>query len=41
MVDKDDSLKDGMSYDGLYPNADGYKIMQALAEEAIKRSLRK
>lgn len=41
MVNKDDSLTDGISYDGLHPNADGYKIMQVLAEEAISRSLRK
>ena len=41
MVNKDNSLKDAISYDGLHPNADGYKIMQALAEEAINRSLRK
>jgi lysophospholipase L1-like esterase len=38
---KDGTLKDGISYDGLHPNADGYKIMQALAEDAIKRALRR
>lgn len=41
MVDKDGSLKDGISYDGLHPNADGYKVMQSLAETAIKQALKK
>jgi lysophospholipase L1-like esterase len=41
MVDKDGTLKDGISYDGLHPNAEGYKIMQSLADEAIKRALKK
>lgn len=40
-VDKDGTLKDGTSYDGLHPNADGYKIMQPLAEQAIARALQK
>jgi len=40
-MDKDGTLKDGTSYDGLHPNADGYKIMQPLAEEAIRRALKK
>lgn len=40
-VDKDGTLKDGISYDGLHPNAEGYKVMQPLAEEAIERALRK
>ena len=40
-LDKNGTPKDGISYDGLHPNADGYKIMQPLAEEAIMRALRK
>lgn len=40
-VEKDGTLRDGISYDGLHPNADGYKIMQTLAERAIARALRK
>lgn len=39
-VDKDGTLKDGTSYDGLHPNADGYKIMQSPAEAAITRALK-
>jgi lysophospholipase L1-like esterase len=39
-VDKDGTLKDGISYDGLHPNADGYKIMRSLAEEAITKALK-
>lgn len=40
-IDKDGTLKDGISYDGLHPNADGYKIMQIAAAEAIERALKK
>lgn len=40
-VDEKGTLKDGLSYDGLHPNADGYKVMQSLAEEAIARALKK
>jgi lysophospholipase L1-like esterase len=40
-VDPDGYLKDGISYDGLHPNAEGYKIMQNLAADAIERALRK
>jgi lysophospholipase L1-like esterase len=39
-VDKTGTLKDGISYDGLHPNADGYKIMQSLAEKAIERAMK-
>lgn len=39
--DKTGTLKDGLSYDGLHPNAEGYKVMQVLADEAIFRALRK
>jgi len=41
MIDEKETLKDGLSYDGLHPNADGYKVMQTLAEQAIKRALKK
>jgi len=41
MVDKNGTLKDGTSYDGLHPDKNGYKIMQPLAEEAIMQALRK
>lgn len=40
-VDKDGTLKDGISYDGLHPNAEGYKLMQVLAKDAIERALKK
>jgi lysophospholipase L1-like esterase len=40
-ADEKGTLKDGLSYDGLHPNADGYKIMQSLAEKAIARALSK
>ncbi len=39
-IDKNRTLKDGINYDGLHPNADGYKLMQPLAEEAIKRAVK-
>jgi len=40
-ADKDGTLKDGISYDGLHPNAEGYKIMRSLAEESITRALKR
>lgn len=40
-VDKDGTLKDGISYDGLHPNAEGYKLMRSLAESAVERALKK
>ncbi len=40
-ADEKGTLKDGLSYDGLHPNADGYKVMQSLAEAAIARALKK
>jgi lysophospholipase L1-like esterase len=39
-VDAEGTLKDGVSYDGLHPDADGYKVMKTLAEQAIARALR-
>lgn len=40
LVDDKGWLKDGISADGLHPNADGYKIMAPLAQAAIDRALR-
>jgi lysophospholipase L1-like esterase len=40
-VDEKKTLKDGLSYDGLHPNADGYKVMRQAAEKAIARALKK
>lgn len=40
MADAQGSLKDGISYDGLHPNADGYKIMQILAKATIANALK-
>ncbi|HEX8734609.1 MAG TPA: SGNH/GDSL hydrolase family protein [Pyrinomonadaceae bacterium] len=39
-VDAEGTLKDGVSYDGLHPDAAGYKVMKTLAEEAIAKALR-
>lgn len=40
-VNENGMLKDGISYDGLHPNAEGYKVMQPLAEKAIEMALKK
>lgn len=40
-VDEKGFLKAELADDGLHPNAEGYKIMQKLAEEAIKIALKK
>lgn len=40
MVDDKGLLKRGLAQDGLHPNAEGYKIMAPLAEEAIKKALK-
>ncbi len=39
MVDKHGLLRSELSFDGLHPNKDGYKIMARLAEQAITSSL--
>jgi lysophospholipase L1-like esterase len=39
-VDAKGFLKDGISGDGLHPNAKGYEIMAPLAEAAIEKALR-
>lgn len=40
MADQNDFVKDGLTYDGLHPNAAGYKIMTGMAERAIQRALK-
>ncbi len=41
MVDSAGRLKDGLSKDGLHPNAEGYKVMAPIAEQAIADALRR
>jgi acyl-CoA thioesterase-1 len=40
MVDAKGWLRDGISDDGLHPNAEGYKIMAPIAAAAIGKALR-
>jgi len=40
LVDDKGWLKDGISDDGLHPNAEGYKIMAPIAAAAIEKALR-
>jgi len=39
MVDANGFIRDGLTFDGLHPNAKGYAIMTPLAEHAITRAL--
>jgi len=39
LVDEQGWLKDGVSNDGLHPNAEGYKVMAPLVDVAIQQSL--
>ena len=39
LVDDKGWLKDGISADGLHPNADGYKIMAPIVEAAIEKAV--
>lgn len=41
MVDDKGFLKPELANDGLHPNAEGYKIMQKLAAEAVAKALKK
>ncbi len=41
MVDDKGMLKAELANDGLHPNAEGYKLMAPLAEEAIQQALKK
>jgi lysophospholipase L1-like esterase len=40
MVDEKEFLKENLSEDGIHPNAEGYKIMTKIVEEAIEKALR-
>jgi lysophospholipase L1-like esterase len=40
MVDSNGFVKDGITFDGLHPNAKGYAIMTPLVEQAIQRALK-
>jgi hypothetical protein len=40
VVDQRGWLKDGISADGLHPNAEGYKVMAPIVEAAIRQALR-
>jgi lysophospholipase L1-like esterase len=40
LVDEKGMLKDGISADGLHPNAKGYELMAPVAEAAIQKALR-
>ena len=39
LVDQRGWLKDGISADGLHPNADGYKLMAPIVTEAIRKAV--
>jgi len=41
MADEKKALKADLTYDGVHPNQDGYKVMEQLAEKAISESLKK
>ena len=41
MVDERNGLKDEYTYDGVHPNAEGYKVMEPLVLEAIEKALGK
>jgi lysophospholipase L1-like esterase len=41
LVDEKGFLKQGLSGDGLHPNADGYRVMAPLAEAAIDKAVAK
>lgn len=40
MVDEKGFVKDGLTFDGLHPNKEGYAVMNPLAEAAIARALK-
>ncbi len=39
MVDEKNGLKADLTYDGVHPNAKGYRLMEPLAEKAIEEAL--
>jgi acyl-CoA thioesterase I len=41
LVDEKDMLKDGISADGLHPNAKGFALMAPVAEAAIEKALQR
>lgn len=41
MVDEEMGLKKELTYDGVHPNLEGYKVMEPLAEKAIQEALNK
>lgn len=41
MADEQQGLKKELTYDGVHPNETGYKVMEPLAEAAIKAALKK
>jgi lysophospholipase L1-like esterase len=41
MMDEQGYLKDELSNDGLHPNANGYSVMNPLAEVAIASSMKR
>jgi lysophospholipase L1-like esterase len=41
MVDSRNGLKTELGYDGVHPNAAGYRVMGPLAERAIEMALKK
>jgi lysophospholipase L1-like esterase len=41
MVDEEKGLKKELTYDGVHPNLEGYKVMEPLAEKAIQSALGK
>ncbi|MEI7830787.1 MAG: SGNH/GDSL hydrolase family protein [Prolixibacteraceae bacterium] len=41
LVDERKGMKSAYSGDGVHPNKEGYKVMELLAEEAIKKALKK
>ena len=40
MVDENEAISEGLTFDGLHPNAKGYAIMAPLADGAIQKALR-
>jgi lysophospholipase L1-like esterase len=40
MVDERKGLKDAYTYDGVHPNVAGYKVMEPIVEQAIKKTLK-
>jgi lysophospholipase L1-like esterase len=40
LADKDGAMREGLSLEGVHPNAQGYAVMQPLAEAAIAKALK-